>query len=271
MTKLLPTESSPSESAALDRARQKAYWRLLPLLFLCYVIAYVDRANVSLAKLTMSKDLPAFDDNVISIGAGIFFIGYFLLEIPGSLIVEKWGARRWVCRIMITWGIMAACTAVVKTPGQFYTVRFLLGLAEAGFFPGVIVFLTHWFTGRDRARALAAFIIATPSAQILSPKITNLMLPIGTSEMVNGVMVHHPELLGLKGWQWVYLAWGVPAVVLGVMVFFLLKDRPAHAKWLTPEERDALERELAREKARRWRISAARRRTTASSFFCPAS
>ena len=238
-------------NSALDRARKKAYWRLLPLLFLCYVIAYVDRANVSLAKLTMSKDLPAFNDDVIGIGAGIFFLGYFLLEIPGSLIVERWGARRWICRIMLTWGVMAALTAFVTTPTQFYGVRFLLGLAEAGFFPGVIVYLTHWFTARDRARAVAFFIVATPTAQIVSPKITNLLLPIGTDEMVNGVMVHHPELLGLEGWQWVYILWGVPAVVLGTIVFFMLTDRPAQAKWLDADERAALETELAREKEKR--------------------
>lgn len=241
----------PPANPALDRARKKAYWRLLPLLFLCYVIAYVDRANVSLAKLTMSKDMPAFNDDVIGIGAGIFFLGYFLLEIPGSLIVEKRGARRWICRIMLTWGVMAALTAFVKTPHQFYGVRFLLGLAEAGFFPGVIVYLTHWFTARDRARAVAFFIVATPTAQIISPKITNLMLPIGTDELVNGVTVHHPELWGLEGWQWVYIFWGVPAVVLGAIVFFTLTDRPAQAKWLTDEERTALEDELAREREKR--------------------
>lgn len=235
----------------LDRARKKAYWRLLPLLFLCYVIAYVDRANVSLAKLTMSKDMPEFTDDVIGFGAGIFFLGYFLLEIPGSLIVERWGARRWICRIMLTWGVMAALTAMVRTPNQFYLVRFLLGLAEAGFFPGVIVYLTHWFTGRDRSRALAIFMVATPSAQILSPKITYLMLPIGTTETVNGVVVQHPLVWGLTGWQWVYIAWGVPAVVLGAVVWFALTDRPAQAKWLTPEEREALEGELERERAQR--------------------
>lgn len=246
-----PLASATSASTPLDRARKKAYGRLLPLLFLCYVVAYVDRANVSLAKLTMAKDMPAFNDDVIGIGAGIFFLGYFLLEIPGSLIVERWGARKWICRIMLTWGVMAACTALVRTPNQFYVVRFLLGLAEAGFFPGVIVYLTHWFTARDRARAVAMFIVATPTAQIISPKITNLILAIGTDENVNGVMVHHPELLGLEGWQWVYILWGIPAVVLGVIVFFMLTDRPRNALWLTAEERDALEAELESDRAKR--------------------
>jgi ACS family tartrate transporter-like MFS transporter len=234
--------------SALDRARSKAYVRLLPLLFISYVIAYVDRANVALAKLKMTEDLPGFDNAVIGFGAGVFFIGYFLLEIPGSLLVEKWSARKWISRIMVTWGIMAALTAFVKTPNQFYTVRFLLGLAEAGFFPGVIVYLTHWFTSRDRARALAWFFIATPIAQIVSPKLSYFLLRIGTQENIRGVVVDHPPLLGLQGWQWMYIAWGIPAVILGILVFLYLTDRPAQAKWLAEDEREALEQELKRER-----------------------
>ena len=226
----------------LDRARQKAFRRLLPLLFLSYVIAYVDRQNVAVAKLTMVRDLPGFDNAVIGFGAGIFFLGYFLLEIPGTLMVERWSARKWICRIMVTWGIMAGLTAAVTTPFQFYTVRFLLGLAEAGFFPGVIVYLTHWFPSRDRARALATFLIATPFAQIISPKISNELLKIGTDAA-------HPTVLGMMGWQWVYVFWAVPAVILGILVFFWLVDRPQQAKWLTPEESLALETELERERA----------------------
>jgi ACS family tartrate transporter-like MFS transporter len=149
---------------------------------------------------------------------------------------------------MVSWGIIAALTALVKTPTQFYAVRLLLGLAEAGFFPGVIVYLTHWFPSKIRARAVATFLVATPVAQIISPKISNAFLKIGTDEMVHGVMVHHPLLLGLKGWQWVYIFWGIPAVVLGVLVFLFLTDRPRQARWLTPEEREALETELEREK-----------------------
>jgi len=235
------TDGTPPVLPAIDRARRKAYRRLLPLLFTCYVIAYVDRANVAIAKLTMTRDLPGFDNAVIGHGAGLFFIGYFLLEIPGTLLVEKWSARKWICRIMITWGIMATLTAFVKTPFQFYVVRFLLGLSEAGFFPGVIVYLTHWFPSRDRARALACFLVATPVAQILSPKISNALLKIGTDDTINGVAVHRSELFGLEGWQCVYIFWGIPAVVLGVVVLFLLKDRPRDARWLTPEESEALD------------------------------
>src|SRR5580765_8597271 len=141
----IPIANHPSPRTALDRARRKAYWRLLPLLFICYVIAYIDRSNVAIAKLTMIHDLPGFDNAVIGFGAGLFFWGYFLLEIPGSLMVEKWSARKLICRIMIVWGFAAAVTAFVNTPFQFDVARFLLGLAEVGFFPVVIVYLTHWF------------------------------------------------------------------------------------------------------------------------------
>ncbi len=231
------TDYAPNTPSPLDRARRKAYWRLLPLVFVCYVVAYIDRANVSIAKLTMSQSLPDFNDGVIGFGSGIFYLGYILLEIPGALIVERWGARRWIARIMVTWGLMAALTAAVKTPHEFYSVRFFLGLAEAGFFPGVMVYLTHWFPSRDRTRALALLIMGQPMAQIISPKITNAIMTLHAG--------------GLAGWQWVYLLWGVPAVVLGILVWFVMSDRPAQARWLTPEERDALVAELDREKALR--------------------
>lgn len=267
----METPTAHHDSAALDRARYKAYWRLIPLLFVSYMIAYVDRNNVAIAKLTMTRDLPGFDNAVIGFGAGVFFVGYFLLEIPGTLLVEKWSARKWICRIMISWGIVAALTAFVGThlgistklvawmnscfgwklwvtEFQFYAIRFLLGLAEAGFYPGVIVFLTHWFPIRDRARALAYFFVATPVAQMISPKISNVMLKFGTDEVINGVTVHHAAPLGLAGWQWIYIFWGIPAIVLGVLVLLLLPDKPRDAKWLTPEERDALEKNLAAEK-----------------------
>lgn len=242
---------APALVSPLDRARRKAYLRLIPLLGLSYLVAYVDRANVAFAKLTMSKDLPGFDNAVIGFGAGVFFLGYFLLEIPGTLIVEKWSARKWISRIMISWGIVASATAWVTTPTQFYVVRFCLGLAEAGFFPGVLIFLTHWFPQRDRARAFAFFLIATPIAQMVSPAISSRILKIGVTEIINGVSVTHPLVLGLKGWQWVYIGWGIPGVVLGVLVLFLLADWPREARWLTSDEREALEAELAREKAAR--------------------
>src|SRR5215467_9621097 len=161
--------TSPPTANALDRARAKAYARLLPLLFLSYAIAYVDRINVSLAALRMTVDLKpsGFNEDVIGTGAGIFFIGYLLLEIPGTLLVERWSARKWFCRIMVSWGFVAALTAFVKTPWQFYGVRFLLGVAEAGFFPGVIVYLTHWYRYEDRGKAVALFMAAIPASNML--------------------------------------------------------------------------------------------------------
>ncbi len=151
---------------------------------------------------------------------------------------------------MVTWGFMAAATAFVTTPMQFYVVRFLLGVAEAGFFPGVIVFLTHWFPAKDRARAISYFLIASPIAMIIGPAISRLMIDIGRTHSVGGMMVTNPLFLGMRGWQWIYVFWGIPAVIAGIVVLFYLTDRPRHAKWLTDEEKDALESELAREKAR---------------------
>jgi len=235
MTQIAPTIS------ALDRARRKAYLRLLPILFLCYVIAYIDRVNVSLAMLTLRKDLPAFDNNVIGTGSGVFFLGYFLLEIPGTLLVERWSARKWISRIMISWGFVAALTAWAKTPHHFYAVRFCLGLAEAGFFPGVIVYLTHWFPARDRTRALSWFLLGSTAAQIISPKISNVLLHLGT--------LAHPGPLGLAGWQWLYIAWGIPAVLIGIYVFIALPDQPIQATFLSDDEKLALQNELESEKS----------------------
>lgn len=241
--------SELSSSSALDRARFKAFIRLMPILLLCYIIAYIDRNNVGIAKLTMSEDLPAFTSEVFGFGGGIFFLGYFLLEIPGSLIVEKWSARKWICRIMVTWGIMAAVTAFVKTPMQFYTVRFLLGMAEAGFFPGVIVYLTHWFPAKDRAKAISYFLVASPIAMIIGPSISQLFIEIGRTTIVDGTAVTSPDLLGLKGWQWIYIIWGLPAIVVGLFVLLFLTDKPHQAKWLTDEEKLALEQELENDRA----------------------
>ena len=170
----MPT-SSPTVSP-LDRARAKAYFRLLPLLFLSYAIAYVDRINVSSPRLRCPR-ISRLSTSVIGFGAGVFFIGYFVLEIPGTLLVEKWSARKWICRIMISWGIMAGLTAFVKTPFQFYSVRFLLGLAEAGFFPGVIVYLTHWFPARDRGRGTCLVLHRHTGRPVRQPQALVLLAP----------------------------------------------------------------------------------------------
>jgi MFS transporter, ACS family, tartrate transporter len=247
LTPVTSDDGGKAASPALDRARRKAYLRLIPLVFICYAIAYIDRANVAFAKLTMAKDL-GFDEEIFGTGFGIFFLGYVLLEVPGALIVERWSARKWLSRIMVTWGIVAVLTAFVKTSGQFYGMRFLLGLAEAGFFPGVIVYLTHWFPDRDRARALSLLVVAAPIAQIVSQRLSVPLLRFGTTDVVGGVAVSHPLLLGLRGWQMMYVVWGIPAIALGFVVLLWLTDRPAQARWLDEDERVALEGELARER-----------------------
>jgi ACS family tartrate transporter-like MFS transporter len=240
--------SGAAAVSPLDRARRKAYARLIPFVFVCYAIAYIDRANVAFAKLTMSKDL-GFDEDIFGTGYGLFFLGYFLLEVPGAILVERWSARKMMSRIMITWGIVVALTSLVKTPGQFYGVRFLLGIAEAGFFPGAIVYLTHWFPARDRARALALLATATPVAQMVNMFVSAPILRIGTTEVVNNVAVTTPPLFGMHGWQIMFIVWAVPAVILGLVVLFKLTDRPAQARWLADDERAALEAELERERA----------------------
>jgi ACS family tartrate transporter-like MFS transporter len=241
-------EGAGAAASPLDRARAKAYARLIPFVFICYAIAYIDRANVGFAKLTMLKDL-GLDEDVYGTGYGLFFLGYFLLEVPGAILVERWSARKMISRIMISWGVVVALTSLVTTKNQFYGMRFLLGVAEAGFFPGAIVYLTHWFPARDRARALALLATATPIAQMVSMRVSAPILRIGTTEVVNNVAVTTPPLFGMHGWQIMFIVWAVPAIVLGLVVLFKLTDRPAQARWLTDDERAALEAELERERS----------------------
>jgi ACS family tartrate transporter-like MFS transporter len=221
-------------SPGADEARvlRKAAWRLVPFLGLLYFTAYLDRVNVSFAALTMNADV-GLSASAYGLGAGIFFIGYFLFEAPSNLILEKVGARRWIARIMVTWGLLSAAMALVQGPASFYAVRFLLGLAEAGFFPGIILYLTYWFPWAERSRIVAAFMTAIPLSSVIGA-------PVSTSLL--GVSV-----FGLKGWQTMFLLEGLPAVVLGVVVWFVLADRPAEAKWLTPDERTVLKRALDRD------------------------
>ena len=212
--------------------RRKVAWRILPLVFLLYIVSYLDRANVSFAKLRMAGDLK-FSEQVFGLGIGIFFIGYLILEIPGALLVERWSARKWFARILISWGFISALTAFVHTPMQFYLARFFLGVAEAGFFPGIIVYFTHWFVSGDRARALSGLIIAVPLSLALGAPISALLLDV--------------NWLGLAGWKWLFIIEGLPAVLLGVFTLLVMTDRPRDAKWLTPSERDYLESSLAGE------------------------
>ena len=207
---------------------------MLPFLWLLYVVAFLDRVNVAYAALEMSHDL-GFSDRVFGLGAGIFFVGYVLLEIPGALIVERWSARLWIARIMISWGIITVFVGFVHTSRQFYIMRFVLGTAEAGFFPGVIVYLTHWFTRRDLAKAVASFMAALPLANLLGSPLAGRILQL--------------HWYGLEGWRWLFILEGIPALVFGVMTFFYLTDRPSQAAaWLPESEREWITCELERER-----------------------
>ncbi len=233
---------------ALDeQTRSRVARHLLPVLTIGYLFAYLDRANLSVAKLQMQSEL-GFSNEVIGLGAGIFFAGYLFLELPGTLLVERWSARKWFARIMTSWGIIAALTGLLGTPlfgslglrTQFYGARLLLGLAEAGFYPGVIVYLTHWFRQKDRARAKAYFIVAQPLSVALGVPLSRWIL-------------ENVHWLGWNGWRWVFILEGIPPVLLGVAILFLLDDWPRDAGWLPEAERKRLEAELAAEQAERER------------------
>ncbi len=202
---------------------QKVSRRLIPFLFLLYVAAYLDRINVGFAQLQMKSAL-GFSDSVYGLGAGIFFIGYFLFEVPSNLILARVGARVWIARIMITWGVISSAMAFVHTPASFYVLRFLLGVAEAGFFPGIIYYLGLWFPAEERAAAVSKFMTATAIAGVVGAPMSAALFTL------DGVA-------GLAGWQWIFVAEGIPSVVLGVVVLFFLTERPDVAGWLSPEQR----------------------------------
>lgn len=212
--------------------RRKVAWRILPLVVVLYIVSYLDRANVAFAKLRMASAL-GFSDGVFGFGIGVFFIGYLFLEIPGALLVERWSARKWFARILVTWGLISAGMAFVRTPQQFYWARFFLGVAEAGFFPGIIVYFTHWFAQSDRSRALSGLLVAVPLSLALGAPVSSLLLDV--------------HWMGLDGWQWLFIVEGLPAVVLGFVTIASLTDRPRDATWLTQAERDHLEGVLAAE------------------------
>ncbi|HZS07163.1 MAG TPA: MFS transporter [Blastocatellia bacterium] len=240
LTESLSAETSAAPSVA-DRARRRITWRLMPFLLLLYFFAYVDRTNVSIAKLQMQKEL-GFSESIIGFGAGIFFIGYFLLEIPGTLIVERWSARKWIARIMISWGVVASVMGMIGLPAlnfasperQFYWLRFILGMAEAGFFPGIIVYLSHWFRYADRAKAKAFFMVGIPVATIIGVPLSRWIMETVT-------------WYGLSGWRWVFILEGVPSVILGFVTLFYLTDWPHQAKWLPEDERQWITGEIERE------------------------
>jgi D-galactonate transporter len=229
--------AQPATQASLEfenATYRKVTVRLMPFLILCYLVAYLDRVNVGFAKLQMLTDL-RFSETVYGLGAGIFFIGYFFFEVPSNIILHKVGARVWIARIMITWGVISALTLFVKTPFQFYAIRFLLGAAEAGFFPGIILYLTYWFPSHRRAKMTGAFMVGIPMAGIIGGPLSG------------SIMALTHGTLGWHGWKWMFLLEAVPAFIVGVACMFYLDSRVRDAKWLSEQEKQIVERDIALE------------------------
>ena len=224
------SDDSPAESAVM----RKAAWKLIPFLFFLYVIAYLDRVNVGFAKLHM-KELPWFNDAVFGTGAGIFFLGYFIFEVPSNLILQRVGARRWIARIMFTWGVISALMALSSSATSFYFLRFLLGVAEAGFFPGVLLYLTFWFTAKERARVVALFMTANAVALSFGNPLSGAIL-----DLTKGMG-------GLGGWQWLFIFEAIPAILMTFVVLYYLPDGPTKAVWLSDKEKSLIAGRLERE------------------------
>ena len=217
------------------RTLRKISWRIVPFIMLLYFIAYIDRVNIGFASLTMNKDI-GLSSAAFGFGAGIFFFGYFLFEVPSNVILHRVGARLWIARVMISWGLISALFAFVQGEVSFYLLRFLLGVAEAGFFPGIILYLSYWFPARRRAQVVSLFMAAAPISVVLGSPIS-------------GALLEMDGYAGLRGWQWMFLLEAVPAVILGFVVLVFLTDRPGKALWLAPDERAWLVTEMDREHA----------------------
>ncbi|MGQ1593603.1 MFS transporter [Acinetobacter baumannii] len=226
--------SSEVDTTIRKSAYRKIAFRLMPFLMLCYFCAYLDRVNVGFAKLQMMSDLQ-FSEAVYGLGAGIFFIGYFLCEVPSNIVLHKVGARRWIARIMITWGILSGCFAFVQTEWQFYTLRFLLGVAEAGLAPGLLLYLTYWFPSYRRARMTVLWFIAIPISGMIGGPLSGLIM-----DRMSGVH-------GWFGWQWMFVIEAIPTVIIGLLVLAVLKDSVQDANWLTQDEKNLVKQELAQD------------------------
>lgn len=227
------TENAASVSRS---AMRKSLWHILPLILLAYLFAYMDRVNVSFAAASMNADLK-FSATIYGLGGGLFFLGYALFEIPSNMMMGRFGARPWLARIMITWGLLAAAMMFVRTPMQFYVLRFLLGVAEAGFYPGVITYFSLWFPACHRGRAVTRFYVASPLASVVMGAVSGWLLDLDGT-------------LALRGWQWLFLVQGLPAVFVGLLILAKLPDRPANVTWLSAPEKAWIESELSAEQAR---------------------
>jgi D-galactonate transporter len=224
--------------SAADAVYRKVAVRLIPLLFVCYIAAYLDRVNVAFAKLQMQQALQ-ISDSVYGLGAGIFFLGYFIFEIPSNVMLHRVGAGRWIARIMVSWAVLSAAMVFVNSALSFYIVRFLLGVAEAGFFPGIILYLTYWFPAARRGRATSLFLAAVAVAGLIGNPISGWIM-----HSLSGVY-------GWQGWQWLFALEALPSLVLGVLAWVWLEDRVKNAQWLTPQERDLIARDIGAEEARK--------------------
>lgn len=230
----MPIANAPTATTIADPIQalyRKITWKLIPFLCFCYLAAYLDRINIGFAKLQMLDQLH-LSETAFGLGAGLFFVGYIIFEVPSNLILEKVGAKIWIARIMITWGLLSACTMLVTTSTQFYVLRFLLGAAEAGFLPGVLFYLTTWFPTYRRGRIIALFMIGLPLSSVIGGPLSGW------------IMGNFDHAANLRGWQWLFLIEGVPSVLLGILTFWALPDKPADAKWLDPAEKELLQSEL---------------------------
>jgi D-galactonate transporter len=228
----------------LDALYRRVSWRLMPFLFLCYVAAYLDRVNVGFAKLQMLNDL-RFSDTVYGVGAGIFFIGYFIFEVPSNLLMTRTGARIWIARIMISWGLISSALMFANSVASFYVLRFLLGAAEAGFFPGIILYLTYWYPAPRRARMVALFMSGVAVAGIVGGPLSGW------------IMKTFAGLYGLSGWQWLFLLEGLPSVLIGIWTLFYLDDGIRAARWLSEDDKQRLERAIAEDRQQQHSMSLA--------------
>ena len=231
-TRVATTITNDDLTSLGQRTRRRVAYRLLPFVFLLYVVNYIDRVNVSFANLRMSADL-GFSDRVYGLGVGMFYVTYVLFEIPGAIIVERWSARKWIARIMISWGMVTILTGFVHTATQFYVARFFLGAAESSFFPGMIVYLTHWFCSRDRSRAIACLYAANPAAALIGSPLAGWLLGVRWG--------------AVTGWRWLFILEGIPAVLVGITTWLYMTDRPKEAGWLNPDEQQWLVNELQTE------------------------
>jgi D-galactonate transporter len=238
----MSTISSPA-SLSENVVYAKVAWRVVPLLFVCYIAAYLDRVNIGFAKLQMQSDVAGLSETVYGLGAGIFFIGYFFFEVPSNILLEKFGARAWIARIMVSWGIISSATLFVNSPGTFYVLRFLLGVAEAGFFPGIILYLTYWFPSRRRARMVALFMTAIALTGVVGGPLSGWIL-----HQFHGAA-------NLKGWQMLFLVEGIASILIGLCIPFILDDGVQSARWLTDQEKEMLEQNLRNEEVHKTHLS----------------